>query len=108
MQPDPPVSLWPDPDALGALTDLYEVTMMGGYISSGMDNIHATFELFVRRLPPGRSYLVFAGLEQALGDLLRLAFSAEQVEALRCLPNFSTVDAGFFDRLLELRFTGDV
>ena len=48
MNPAPPVSLWPDPDALGPLTDLYELTMMAGYYSAGMAGQSATFELFVR------------------------------------------------------------
>lgn len=108
MMPHPPVSLWPDPDALGTLTDLYELTMMAGYAAAGLDRTPATFELFVRRLPPHRSYLVFAGLEQAIGDLLRLAFSAEQVAYLRGLPAFARVDPSWFDALLSFRFTGDV
>ena len=81
--PMSPVDLWPDPHALGPLTDLYQLTMMAGYAASGMDSSVATFELFVRRLPSNRAYLVFAGLEQAIGDLLRLAFSPEQTEAIR-------------------------
>ena len=36
MKPEPPVSLWPDPEALGPVTDLYELTMMAGYYASGM------------------------------------------------------------------------
>lgn len=108
MTIEPPVSLWPAPEALGPVTDLYQLTMMAGYAASGMDRARATFELFVRRLPPGRSYLVFAGLEQAVGDLLRLAFSREQVEAIRRWPAFDRVDPGFFDALPELRFEGDV
>jgi nicotinate phosphoribosyltransferase len=103
-----PASLWPDPDCLGAVTDLYQLTMMAGYVQSGMAAHHATFELFVRRLPPGRSYLVFAGLEQALLDLSRLAFSREQAEYLRSLPAFRHVAPGWFDRLSDLRFDGDV
>ncbi len=75
MSPEPPVSLWPDPLALGTLTDLYELTMMAGYDAAGMAEKHATFELFVRKMPAGRAYLVFAGLEQAVGDLLNLAFA---------------------------------
>ena len=74
MSHEPPVSLWPDPNALGPVTDLYELTMAVGYLASGMADQRATFELFVRRMPPNRAYLVFAGLEQAIGDLLRLAF----------------------------------
>ncbi len=105
---DPPVSLWPDPEALGPVTDLYQLTMMAGYAAEGMDRARATFELFVRRLPPGRSFLIFAGLEQAVGDLLRLAFTREQAEAIRLLPAFDGVDPDFFDKLPDLRFEGDL
>jgi nicotinate phosphoribosyltransferase len=108
MIPEPTVSLWIDPHALGPVTDLYELTMMAGYLSSRMEGRLATFELFVRKLPEGRAYLVFAGLEQALGDLMRLAFSREQVEAIRGLPAFAEVDPAFFDVLAGLRFEGDV
>lgn len=103
-----PVDLWPDPDALGPVTDLYQLTMMAGYAAAGLDRAPATFELFVRRMPPNRAYLVFAGLEQAVGDLRRLAFSGEQVEYLRGLPAFATVEQGWFESLRRLRFEGDV
>jgi nicotinate phosphoribosyltransferase len=108
MPHDPPISLWPDPAALGPLTDLYQLTMMAGYLANGRGDDRATFEMFVRRLPRARSYLVLAGLEQAIGDLLRLRFSPEQVEAIRRLPAFSTIDSSFFDHLLALRFEGDL
>jgi nicotinate phosphoribosyltransferase len=90
------------------MTDLYQLTMMAGYFASGMAERKASFELFVRKLPPNRSYLVFAGLEQALGDLVALAFSAEQIEDLRALPAFRGVDPEFFEVLESLRFEGDV
>jgi nicotinate phosphoribosyltransferase len=108
MMPTPPVSLWPDPDALGAVTDLYQVAMMAGHLSRGTGQSRATFELFFRRLPEGRSYLVFAGLEQAIGDLLNLRFSDEQIDYFRGLPMFSRVDHAVFASLREIRFEGDV
>ncbi|HEX8198969.1 MAG TPA: nicotinate phosphoribosyltransferase [Isosphaeraceae bacterium] len=107
-EPEPPVSLWPDPDALGPVTDLYQLTMMAGYVAAGLAEAPATFELFVRRLPPGRAYLVVAGLEQAIGDLGRLAFSRAQVDALRSLPAFRGVDPALLDGLEGIRFRGDV
>lgn len=106
--PDSPVSLWPDADALGSVTDLYQITMMAGYAASGMAELPATFELFFRKLPPNRAFMVFAGLEQAVGDLLKLAFSREQAEYLRALPVFKNVDPGFFESLPRLRFQGDL
>ncbi|MHB1556925.1 MAG: nicotinate phosphoribosyltransferase [Isosphaeraceae bacterium] len=108
MSHDPPISLWPDPNALGPVTDLYELTMMVGYLSSGMAGKHASFELFVRKMPPNRAYLVFAGLEQAVGDLLRLAFSPEQIEAMRGWPMFRNVPGEVMDALAAMRFEGDV
>ena len=108
MNPVPPVSLWPDPDALGPMTDLYELTMMAGYYSAGMASQRATFELFVRKMPDHRAYLVFAGLEQAIGDLLKLAFSPEQIESIRRWPEFRHVDETVMDTLATLRFEGDV
>ena len=108
MTPQPPVSCWPDPEALGPITDLYQLTMMAGYAASGMAGDRAVFELFVRRLPPGRDYLIFAGLEQAVGDLLRLAFSEEQATYLKLLPAFAHVDPSWFEALPSLRFEGDV
>lgn len=108
MISEPPVPLWPDPNALGTVTDLYQLTMMAGYSALGKDRQRATFELFVRRLPEDRAYLVFAGLEQAIADLLNLAFSPEQIDTLRGWPTFSKTDPRFFDRLKDLRFTGDV
>src|SRR4051794_31602284 len=108
MTIEPPVSLWPDPDALGPVTDLYQLTMMAGYADANRGDDRATFEMFVRKLPEGRAYLVFAGLEQAIGDVLRLRFSPAQVDSIRTLPIFSRVAASFFERLLTLRFEGDV
>lgn len=108
MPTEPPVSLWPDPDALGPLTDLYELTMMAGYAAEGMAETPATFELFVRKLPANRAYLVFAGLEQAIDGLRRMRFSDEQIAWLRTHPTFQQIDSSWFDRLRALRFTGDV
>ncbi|MFT9789593.1 nicotinate phosphoribosyltransferase [Streptomyces rhizosphaericola] len=49
-------------------TDLYEVTMALSYVREGMQG-PATFSLFSRSLPPGRGFLVAAGLEPALDYL---------------------------------------
>ena len=43
-------------------TDLYQLTMMAGYFASGRHRTtKATFELFVRRLPPNRQFLIAVG-----------------------------------------------
>jgi nicotinate phosphoribosyltransferase len=103
-----PQSLWPNPDALGALTDLYQITMMAGYHAAGLEQSRAKFELFVRRLPKGRSYLVFAGLEQAVADLTNLRFSRQQVDVIRTWPVMAKVDPDWLDALPDYRFRGDL
>lgn len=91
----------------GLLTDLYELTMAAGYFQSGFE-ARATFELFVRELPPERNYLVAAGLEQALDFLEDVRFASEDIDYLRGLDFFEHVRPEFFDFLLGFRFTGEV
>ena len=91
----------------GLLTDLYELTMAAGYLETGMD-AEATFELFVRHLPPQRNYLVVAGIEHALAYLEQVQFTREEVDYLRRQPVFRHVSQRFFDWLLGFRFHGDV
>ena len=89
-------------------TDLYQLTMIAGYHAAGLTD-RATFELYARRLPPNRSFLIAAGLEQALHYLETLRFSAEDIDYLRTLPALHGAGRGFFDDYLpRFRFTGDV
>lgn len=90
------------------LTDFYQLTMAAGYFEAGKTSEVATFDLFVRRLPPGRDYLIAAGLEQALDYLENLRFRAEEIAWLRSLPQFARVSPKFWTYLRKLRFTGDV
>src|SRR5579863_5378603 len=91
----------------GLLTDLYELTMAAGYLQTRFE-ARATFELFVRHLPPRRNYLVAAGLEQALEFLEQVQFTPDEIEYLRRHPVFRTIREEFFDYLAKFRFTGDV
>src|SRR5271169_6449004 len=92
----------------GLLTDLYQLTMAAGYFEAGKAADRATFELFVRRLPGNRNFILAAGLQQAVDYLLNLRFTAEEIAYLRTLPQFAHTGSGFFDMLAELRFTGDL
>jgi nicotinate phosphoribosyltransferase len=93
---------------LGLETDLYQLTMAAGYWHAGVLG-SATFELFVRRLPAGRSYLIAAGIEQAVDHLERVAFAPEDRAWLKALPQFAHVPPAFFDEYLaSFRFSGDV
>ena len=86
------------------LTDLYELTMLESYFAHGMNDI-AVFDLFVRRLPKTRNYLVGCGLEDVLHYLETLSFSTEHLSYLKSLNRFSGT---FIDSLGRLHFTGDV
>lgn len=89
------------------LVDLYELTMAAAYFQQRI-TCRATFELFVRNLPPARSFLVAAGLDSALDYLENLHFTDQDIRFLRALPAFQTVSPAFFDYLRDFRFTGEV
>ncbi|NTV48789.1 MAG: nicotinate phosphoribosyltransferase [Geobacteraceae bacterium] len=83
------------------LTDLYELTMLAGYLDEGMTEKHAVFDLFFRTNPFEGGYAVFAGLEPALDYLEGLRFLPEELEYLRGLGIFKPV---FIEFLREFRF----
>jgi nicotinate phosphoribosyltransferase len=86
------------------LTDLYQLTMAQAYFELGM-NHNAVFELFVRRLPDTRRFLLAAGLEQALEYIESSRFTAADLEFLASLGKFRP---GFLDYLGGVRFTGSI
>ena len=86
------------------LTDLYELTMLQAYFEQRM-NGRAVFELFVRKLPPHRNFLVAAGLAQLLDYLAALRFDEDDLAWLNGCGRFTRE---FVDSLADLRFTGDV
>ena len=90
------------------LTDLYQLTMAAGYFQAGKTRERATFELFVRRLPYNRNFVIAAGLQQAVEYLLNLRFTKEEIGYLRGLRQFQAAPSEFFDALLDFRFTGDL
>lgn len=89
------------------LTDLYELTMAAAYFDNDF-RARASFELFVRALPTQRSYLVAAGLEQALEYLETVRFQASDIDYLRAQPVFRNVSEAFFEYLRSFRFEGEV
>ena len=93
-----------DPLKSPLLTDLYQLTMLQGYFEAGM-TAPAVFELFVRKLPPSRNFLVAAGLEQALEFIATLRFADDELAWIDAAGLFAP---GFAERLAALRFTGDV
>ena len=86
------------------VTDLYQLTMLAAYRRLGFGG-EAVFELYARRLPGERGFLLIAGLEQALEYLATLAVTPDELEWLAGLGRF---DRGFIDWLGRLRFSGEV
>ena len=93
---------------LGLATDLYQLTMAAGYLANGRQHDVASFELFVRKFPKNRSFLVMAGLQQALEYLQNLRFSEAEISYLKSLPVFAEVSENFFEYLRNFRFSGEV
>ncbi len=89
------------------IVDLYELTMAAGYFENNYNHL-STFELFVREMPPHRSFLVAAGLQQVIEYLLNLSFSDEQITYLRSQPVFKNVRSDFWKYLANFRFRGEV
>jgi len=87
------------------LTDLYELTMLAGYLEEGMAEKTAVFDLYFRTNPFAGGYAVFAGLEPALDCLENLHFTADEIDYLGGLGLFKP---RFLDFLRAFRFRGTI
>ncbi len=90
---------------LTMMTDLYQLTMMNGYLKNNMQNNVAVFDLFFRPLLNNSVYAVMAGLEQAIEYIENLHFNEEDLEYLESLKIF---DKEFIEYLRNFKFTGEV
>ncbi|MFX1280305.1 MAG: nicotinate phosphoribosyltransferase [Promethearchaeota archaeon] len=87
-------------------TDFYQLTMSAAYYQYNLErNIKeeddiATFELFIRKFPKNRNYLIFAGLEQVVQYLHNARFSEDTINFLRKKSVFNNIDSSFFEEYL--------
>lgn len=89
---------------LTLLTDLYQLTMMNGYLKEGRKDEIAVFDVFFRQ--NGMiTYSVACGLEQAIDYVLNLNFGEKEIEYLKGLGIFSEE---FLEYLRNFKFTGDI
>ena len=86
------------------LTDLYQFTMLQGYLDRQMHET-AVFEFFIRTMPEQRGFFVATGLETVIEFLEGLRFSDEELKYLAASGRFSK---DVIDYLAELRFKGDL
>lgn len=97
-------SAWVNDENSALFTDLYQLTMLQAYFEEGLDGT-AVFDLFARRLPAQRNFLIAAGLDDFLSYLETFRFATDALKYLKSLDLFSE---SFLDYLAEFRFAGDV
>jgi nicotinate phosphoribosyltransferase len=85
------------------LMDYYALTMANVYYEF-KPNALATFDLFLRSLPPNRNFVIACGIEESLNYLKDFSFSKEDLEYLKR----SGFNKGFLKYLAKLKFRGDV
>ncbi|ABW20197.1 nicotinate phosphoribosyltransferase [Alkaliphilus oremlandii] len=90
---------------LTLLTDLYQLTMMNGYLKNGADENVVIFDLFFRTNPCNNSYTMIAGIEQVIDYIENLKFDEESLVYLKGLNLF---DDEFIDYLRNFKFTGTI
>ena len=94
----------PTPTA-ALLTDRYELTMLQAALADGTAHRRCVFEVFTRRLPPGRRYGVLAGTGRVLEALDRFRFDAAELD---WLADEGVVDDATLAFLADYRFTGSI
>ena len=89
---------------LTLLTDLYQLTMMNGYMKKGYKEQTAVFDLFFRQHDL-ITYSLAAGLQQAIEYVVNLRFDKEEIDYLRSL---NLLGEEFLKYLSDFRFSGDI
>ncbi len=92
-------------------TDLYQIVMAAAYYSSPYHRDRKTvgiFEMFVRKLPKNRSFLIVAGVEQVIQYVLNLHYNDDQIAYLQSLEVLKDVEKEFFDYLRSFKFNGSL
>jgi nicotinate phosphoribosyltransferase len=87
------------------LTDLYQLTMVGGYIQEGKKEQRANFDYFFRSVPDKGGYCILAGLADIIEYIQRLRFKTKDIQYLKKLGIFSEEALSYFK---QFKFTGDI
>jgi len=90
---------------LSLMTDLYQLTMMNGYLKSGIDRDIVVFDMFFRKNPCENSYTIIAGIEQVIDYIENIGFSEDDLAYLKGLNLF---DDKFIDYLGDFKFSGTI
>ncbi|MFO8057240.1 MAG: nicotinate phosphoribosyltransferase [bacterium] len=79
---------WFERQKMALLTDLYELTMLIGYLKTGLHERRVAFEFFFRELPPHSGFAVFAGLEGLIKGIENMSFSSSDLDYLEKSAGF--------------------
>jgi nicotinate phosphoribosyltransferase len=90
---------------LTLLTDLYELTMVGGYFVTGKKDQWANFDYFFRTVPDDGGFCIAAGLEQVIDYVESIEFTDDDIAYLDTLGIFP---GDVLNYLRNLRFTGNL
>jgi len=90
---------------LTLLTDMYELTMVGGYLVSGKEAQRANFDYFFRKIPDDGGYCLAAGLEQVVDYISHIHFTSEDLAYLEGLGVFPEKVLSYLEKF---RFSGDL
>ena len=75
------------------------------WFESGMKNEIATFDLYVRDMPPHRNFLLFGGLDEIIQGLQRWRYTEEEI---KYLLDGKVITTGFAKYLKKFKFTGSI
>ena len=89
---------------LTLLTDLYELTMMQGYLKNPVQET-VIFDVFYRNNPCGNGFAIAAGLDQMIDYIKNLRFEKDDLDYLKSLGIF---DDEFLSYLADFHFSGDI
>ncbi len=89
---------------LTLLTDLYELTMMQGYLKNPVQET-VIFDVFYRNNPCGNGFAIAAGLDQMIDYIKNLRFEKDELDYLKSLGIF---DDEFLAYLADFHFSGDI
>ncbi|MBO0748764.1 MAG: nicotinate phosphoribosyltransferase, partial [Acidimicrobiaceae bacterium] len=92
-------------ESTALFTDRYELTMLDAALQAGTAGHSATFEVFTRWLPEGRTHGVFAGLGRLVEALEGFRFGPAELAWLRAAGIVSEATLAWLE---EYRFSGDI
>ncbi|GAA6113569.1 nicotinate phosphoribosyltransferase [Apilactobacillus apinorum] len=92
-------------DNLTLHTDAYEINMMQTYFKAGLQNRHAVYEVYFRKMPFENGFAIFAGLEKVIDYIQNINFTDEDIEFLRSQNEYSEE---FLTYLSNFKCTGSI